>query len=467
MFDTATGLISTAGHRAETARLDLDRRTQGRDGTETARTDRDRRDGRTDTDRLMPPVSMSSSRPDFLFGRLQDALKESNVVQILKLIKNDDVDVNQRDVADDLQTILMKVCYASTDPASRRQILEVLISKGADVNAQDACGRSVMMHACLSQRPDVLSYLIDNTHAQLTLLDFDGNSVLAYAVEWGSPFAVKQILAHSPGDSLAHTHNCHGQTPRDIATQLNNKDICAILDRHTNVFEKSPGKIKPRTKGDKSSNRFAQTFSGSSTQREDKMPSNSDGSLDVSKGCYFDPSTRDGKQTGQSYQLSHSVSNASMSRLSRERDLHLHQSPFTMRKQGSKISMRSMEERKMNSDDDSWKFKFGRRRGSLSLPDLRDMTGCLVNSGETTPSSNSPSTFDNDLIDEEFDVSRVHPIDRYSKKVLQKEKEPVSLPSVGVGPPCLCSPQIERSSNVRNSKKSERLQRNLLLPRTS
>lgn len=257
----------------------------------------------------------------------------------------------------------------------------------------------------------------------------------------------------------------------DIAIQLNNKDIRDILDRHTNVFNKStakfatssngnnsPGKPTPRTRGAKSSGKCIQTISTWSS----RCDSQALGDYDNSVCCSESETARTGE--GGHDPLFHSVPGASTFRLLRERGAQ--NSPFTMRKQGSKISLRSMEERKLTTlDDDSAKFKFGRRRGSLSLPDLRDMSGCLVQSGETTPSSSSP--FDTDSIDEECSNPRIYPIDRYSKKNLQKDNEPVSLPAVGRGTPCLCSPQVERSLNARNSKKAERLHRNLLLQRTS
>lgn len=160
---------------------------------------------------LISDVLMSTPYSELLYDRLQDAMKESNGVHIISLVTNEKLDVNQRDVTNDLQTIIMRLCYTHTNATATRQIMDVIVNRGADVNAQDSCGRTALMHTCLSERVDVFSYLLDNTCAQVALLDFEGNSVLGYAIEWGSTFAVKQILGRSPGESLAHAHNCHGK----------------------------------------------------------------------------------------------------------------------------------------------------------------------------------------------------------------------------------------------------------------
>jgi ankyrin repeat protein len=71
---------------------------------------------------------------------------------------------------------------------------ELLLSAGADVNAKDAAGRSVLINAALAgaERSPIVQLLVDHA-AELNAKDNEGRTALAWALKKGHT-AIAQLL---------------------------------------------------------------------------------------------------------------------------------------------------------------------------------------------------------------------------------------------------------------------------------
>ncbi|XP_044253165.1 ankyrin repeat domain-containing protein 27-like [Tribolium madens] len=109
----------------------------------------------------------------------------------------------------------------------RTEIVEFLISLGAEVNSVDYFGRSALHYACLKGFQDVLLILV-NCKAEVNVRDHDRNTPLHVACNNGHENCVKALFYTSKGLDIDCV-NKHGDTPLHLAIKWNYVGIVRVL----------------------------------------------------------------------------------------------------------------------------------------------------------------------------------------------------------------------------------------------
>ena len=143
---------------------------------------------------------------------LDKAIAAADVIEILRLLDDANLDLDRRDVGHDLQTPLMRMCHMLAASDSLDGVLEKLETCAWNPNVQDATGRTLLMHACIADRLNVVLLCLDNG-CDVDLTDVDGNSALVYAVRNGSVEIVNCFLETEECRSLLCKTNNFGQCP--------------------------------------------------------------------------------------------------------------------------------------------------------------------------------------------------------------------------------------------------------------
>ena len=166
---------------------------------------------------------------DVIHRSIYQALFEGDTNKVNILLRDNDIDVNFRDVTHDLQTILMKLCYVNIDITSLKSVLENIFEKFPDVNLQDSWGRTVLMHACIANKPIIIESLLEFEQTQVSLTDFDGNSALSYAVQNCDIYTMEDILQHPSGPKLLSIHNSNGKIAFNLRLVLPNLNCRRLI----------------------------------------------------------------------------------------------------------------------------------------------------------------------------------------------------------------------------------------------
>jgi ankyrin repeat protein len=151
---------------------------------------------------------------DVIYAHLCDALNNGDVGDVVSLLRDNDVDIDYRDVTHDLQTFLMRVCYVNIETEELLEILEAIFDHSPDVNIKDSWGRTVLMHACIANKPVVIEGLLEYENTDISQVDFEGNSVLSFAVQNCDVYTLEDILKHPCGPKLLSIHNFKGRVLR-------------------------------------------------------------------------------------------------------------------------------------------------------------------------------------------------------------------------------------------------------------
>jgi ankyrin repeat protein len=163
---------------------------------------------------------------------------ESGNLDLVKAILDKGVDVNARDTAGNtalrysVGTRLgdlnddMHVYYESTGRSVDPEIVKLLIEKGADVNAEDGLGQTVLMGAAKGKHPEVLRILIDRG-AEVNLKDKEGHTALMHAARLGTLSGVKLLVERG-----ADVSGKYGQTALNLASARNQPEIVEYLKAH-------------------------------------------------------------------------------------------------------------------------------------------------------------------------------------------------------------------------------------------
>ena len=122
---------------------------------------------------------------------------------------------------------LMQACEIKEE-AARESIIELLLSKGADVNLQDISGQTALMKAILNGIPEA-SRLI-KLGADVQLEDVDGNIALNYAAEMGDAEWTHMLTREGKKKGVHIDHqNLHGLTPLLLAAREGHLVVAKVL----------------------------------------------------------------------------------------------------------------------------------------------------------------------------------------------------------------------------------------------
>ena len=111
---------------------------------------------------------------------LHQAFTDADTQQIRAVLlgRATDLDIDQRDEARGLQTVLMRLCHLHIEAAERADILQLVLDRRPAINVTDSGGRTALTHACIAERTDVISRLAALPDCDPDVTDEDGNTVL-------------------------------------------------------------------------------------------------------------------------------------------------------------------------------------------------------------------------------------------------------------------------------------------------
>ena len=151
--------------------------------------------------------------------KLHIPAKEGNLDKVRAEIEGG-TSVDSRDASG--QTALM---YAAE--SGRMEVVEYLVSKGADVNAESKLTLiTPLFYATSFNRLDVMEFLIANG-AKVDALSNWENTALFWAAALGRVDAVNLLLENGADASI---ENRDGKTALDLARQNNRKDVVQLLE---------------------------------------------------------------------------------------------------------------------------------------------------------------------------------------------------------------------------------------------
>ena len=113
-----------------------------------------------------------------LFDRNEGEKKDSDIEHIKLVLSVDGLDINFQDGSGD--TVLMKACYNDL------KAVKLFISAEADINIQNKCGYTALMHAILGENPlEITPFLLSVDGININLKQKNGKTALNLAREHG------------------------------------------------------------------------------------------------------------------------------------------------------------------------------------------------------------------------------------------------------------------------------------------
>ena len=125
------------------------------------------------------------------------------------------------------ETPLMLACSVQNEEA-RKKILQMVLRKGANVNAQDNSGQTALMKAVILNDIDTTVTLLE-AHSDISLEDSDGNNALCHAARLGYEEILQRLVREFKRSKVSvDRKNMHGLTPLLLACQEGHL-ICARI----------------------------------------------------------------------------------------------------------------------------------------------------------------------------------------------------------------------------------------------
>ncbi|XP_078692133.1 uncharacterized protein LOC144922330 [Branchiostoma floridae x Branchiostoma belcheri] len=163
--------------------------------------------------------------PDEKAARLHQAVLEGKLEDVRDLLNL--MDANVRDHHG--RTPLMTACFARDDHL-RDKMFRHLFYRGADLRAQDPCGRSVFSFACSYGLNQQVKWLLNHKNVDLVQKDKEGRTPLHHAVLSGDPSVVRTVVKATVDRQLSvDIPDNNSTTPYVQAKIRGQDDIAQIL----------------------------------------------------------------------------------------------------------------------------------------------------------------------------------------------------------------------------------------------
>jgi ankyrin repeat protein len=151
--------------------------------------------------------------------RLRSAVIENNITQVKELLDNEEIiNVNYKD----LVTNSLLINTTDSDPA----ILQLLLDKGADINATDTSGWTALHYACWKKNRHAVAELLIRNKANVNLTNSDGFSALYCACHAGNIKAAELLLDNNADINLPSKF---GFTPLTATSSTNHLLLTKLL----------------------------------------------------------------------------------------------------------------------------------------------------------------------------------------------------------------------------------------------
>jgi ankyrin repeat protein len=111
---------------------------------------------------------------------------------------------------------------------SKIQIIELLLEKGANVNQADQDGKTALMRAILFGKIQIIELLLKRNDVDVNHAGYYGDTALMVAVRYGNIEIVKLLL--EKGADVNHA-NKYGETALSLAIKKNNQPIVIVLKK--------------------------------------------------------------------------------------------------------------------------------------------------------------------------------------------------------------------------------------------
>lgn len=161
---------------------------------------------------------------------LMIAIKGVDADGIAELLVHKGADVNaQTDGGDNALTLLLQNWNSYTP--EDQQLLRLLVNRGINVNSVSAAGTSALMRAAAVNDYADVAFLL-NKGAKVDLQDHDGMTALMYAAQLGSAESLRLLLAHG---AQADMKDKQGRTALTLARQYAREESIRELLPHTSL----------------------------------------------------------------------------------------------------------------------------------------------------------------------------------------------------------------------------------------
>ncbi len=164
---------------------------------------------------------------------LIQAVKQGHIRGIKLLISNGDTLSLSSNVLG--TTALIEACKFD-DKETAKKMVKVLLKSGACVNDRDYLGRHAMHWACMEGNAELMNALLSfhrpNEQINLTMTDFEGNSILHYAVKTAKCSFIRHVCKLYERYGVTDWgRNKDGYLAADLALNLGHKH-CAVMVRN-------------------------------------------------------------------------------------------------------------------------------------------------------------------------------------------------------------------------------------------
>jgi len=149
------------------------------------------------------------------------AVKDNEIAKVKEYLSKDPTLVKA--VTTDF---LKETALAITSFNGNKEIVELLLQKGADPNVYDDMGIAPIIGAARQNQADIITMLIKNK-AEVNIKNKGGEeTALHYAAEYNSGDAAKVLLANGADKNLK---NSSGKTPLDVAKDKKSDKVIELL----------------------------------------------------------------------------------------------------------------------------------------------------------------------------------------------------------------------------------------------